>query len=324
MVIPCFRVGAQIVSLLNRIGSEVDRVYVVDDACPEQSGDLVRVALLNGQVRDGDRVCVLTHEVNKGVGGAVITGFRRAIADGFSILVKVDGDGQMDPCLIPEIIRPLRLSIADYVKGNRFFHLESLASMPKVRLFGNSVLSFLTKIASGYWNVMDPNNGFIATNAELIKMIPLHQIDEGYFFESDMLCSLGLIRGVVYEVPMDAFYGKENSSLPLLKVSWQFPLKLFVRAVRRIFYTHFLRDFNACSLALVVGGLLTSVGVTLSVFLGDMAYHGVATSTTLVCLAAAGVILGVQFLLAAIQFDIVNVPVRTLTRVNGCSIFSSK
>ena len=153
VVIPCFRVSRQILDVLGRIGPEVSRVIVVDDACPEHSGDLVE-----RECRD-PRVTVVRHGENRGVGGALVTGYRAALAEGADIVVKVDGDGQMEPTFIPTMIRPIVAGRADYAKGNRFYDLELLRAMPRVRLLGNAMLSLVNKIASGYWDVMDPTNG---------------------------------------------------------------------------------------------------------------------------------------------------------------------
>src|SRR5262249_25404382 len=147
VVIPCFRVRAHILDVLARIGRSVSAVYVVDDACPEKTGDLVE-----STVRD-PRVRVLRHEANQGVGGAVMTGYREALAQGMDIVVKIDGDGQMDPALLPRFTRPIIEGSADYTKGNRFFDVASMKPMPPIRLIGNAALSFMSKLSSGYWDI---------------------------------------------------------------------------------------------------------------------------------------------------------------------------
>ncbi len=152
VVIPSYRVVKHILGVLSAIGPEIWRIYVIDDKCPEGSGDYVEDNCID------TRVVVLRHGTNQGVGSAVMTGYRAAIADGADIIVKVDGDGQMDPALIPNFIEPILAGEADYTKGNRFFYLEEIRAMPKVRLFGNAVLSFMTKLSSGYWDVFDPTN----------------------------------------------------------------------------------------------------------------------------------------------------------------------
>ena len=162
VVIPSYRVASQILDVLKSIGPEVDAIYFVDDACPQGTANLVR------EKCEDPRVIVLSHEVNLGVGGAMITGYRRAIADGAEIVVKLDGDGQMDPANIGRLTRPIHDELADYTKGNRFFDPEYVVSMPKLRLFGNAVLSLFAKLSTGYWDLFDPNNGFTAISVRVL------------------------------------------------------------------------------------------------------------------------------------------------------------
>ncbi len=259
VVIPCYRVGEAIFGVLARIGPEVSRIYVVDDRCPDSTADKV-------EARNTDqRVVVLRHSVNQGVGGALITGYRRALADGMTIAVKLDGDGQMDPALIPRFVKPILAGLADYTKGNRFYHIESLTGMPRARLFGNAALSFLTKISSGYWRVFDPTNGYTAIHTAVLRLIPLDKIARDYFFESDMLFRLSLVRAVVHDVPMDAVYGDEKSGLKIAKVIPRFLARHTANSVKRVFYSYLLRDFQLASVNLIVGAIAV-VGGRSSVF----------------------------------------------------------
>ncbi len=201
VVIPSFRVTRHILGVIASIGPEVQHIYVVDDACPDASGDHV------AQHCSDPRVVVLRHDKNQGVGGAVMTGYQAAIAAGAAVIVKVDGDGQMDGRLIPDFVAPILAGEADYTKGNRFFHLEQLRTMPTMRLFGNAVLSLLNKLSSGYWDVFDPTNGFTALHADAARHLPFSKISRRYFFETDMLFRLNTINAVVVDIPMDAVYG---------------------------------------------------------------------------------------------------------------------
>ncbi|AOU96447.1 glycosyl transferase [Achromobacter ruhlandii] len=204
---------------------------------------------------------VLRNEVNRGVGGAVMAGYRAAIDAGHDILVKVDGDGQMDPRLIPDFIAPIVLGNADYTKGNRFFDLETLRAMPGKRLFGNAVLSFMTKFSSGYWDLFDPTNGYTAIHARVAEHLPFDKISERYFFETDILFRLNLIGAVVVDVPMDAHYADEVSNLKISKIVGEFSLKHIRNSLKRIFYNYYLRGFSIASLELPLGILLFTFGV---------------------------------------------------------------
>ena len=303
VVIPCFRVSRQILDVLGRIGPEVSRVIVVDDACPEHSGDLVE-----RECRD-PRVTVVRHGENRGVGGALVTGYRAALAEGADIVVKVDGDGQMEPTFIPIMIRPIVAGSADYAKGNRFYDLELLRAMPRVRLLGNAMLSLVNKIASGYWDVMDPTNGYTAIHRAALSQLPLDKLDRGYFFESDMLFRLYTIRAVVRDVPMPAKYEDETSSLRIGRIALSFPIKYLRAMVKRIFYSYFLRDFNAATVQFVLALLIGTAGVAFGVdkWMESNA-TGVPATSGAVMLAALPVMVAVQLLLAALQYDLQNVP----------------
>lgn len=307
VVVPCYREKAHILEVLAAIGPEVGRIYVVDDACPEGTGALVRERCPD------PRVTVITHQTNTGVGGATMTGYRRAIDDGAEILVKIDGDGQMDPALVPRLIGPLLRGEADYAKGNRFHDPHGLAEMPAIRLIGNLLLSFATKLASGYWDVFDPTNGFTALHAKVARLLPLDRIARGYFFESDMLFRLYLARAVVTDMPMRARYGSEKSKLRIGSAACEFAWRNLANFGKRIAYTYFLRDFNAASIELMIGMLLFFFGAVFGAWhWGASVATGVPATAGTVILAAVPIILGMQLLLAFLNFDVGNVPRRTL------------
>jgi dolichol-phosphate mannosyltransferase len=303
VVIPCFRVTRHIDSVIAGIGSEVHRIYCIDDGCPDGSGQHIRDNCTDS------RVTVLEHDANQGVGGAVKTGYRQAITDGANIIVKVDGDGQMDPGMIKRFIAPIQAGRADYTKGNRFFRLESLRGMPAARKFGNAVLSFFTKLSSGYWGIFDPTNGFTAIHAKVVRELPLDAISDRWFFESDMLFRLGTLSAVVEDVPLDALYGNEVSSLKISQVLFEFPGKHLANLGKRIFYNYFLRDFSLASLQLLAGTVFLSFGVIFGglKWSGSLA-AGTAVSAGTVMLAALPTLLGFQLLLSFLAFDMSNQP----------------
>lgn len=309
VIIPCYKVKSFVLNVIERIGPEVTHIFIVDDACPEKSG-----AFVEENVRD-PRVMVLFHTQNQGVGGATVTGLKAAYEKGADIMVKVDGDGQIDPTLIPTLVYPITQQLADYTKGNRFFSHEALADMPKIRLLGNSVLSFINKAVSGYWNVMDPTNGFFAIHASALSILPLDKLSRDYFFESDMLFRLSTIRAVVWDVPMTAVYKDEKSNLRIGRVIKEFPQRYIQRLVKRIWYGYFLRDFNACSLQFILGSLALLGGTVFgSATWYTSGVEGVFASPGTVILAALPIILGVQLLIAALAFDVANVPSRPLLK----------
>lgn len=308
-VLPCYRVGERVSAVIAAIGPEIAAIYVVDDACPDGVGDLVKE-----KCRD-PRVTVLRHPVNRGVGAATLTGMRRAVEDGADIVVKLDGDGQMDPALIPALIAPIVDGEADYAKGNRFHELDALREMPPLRLFGNAALSFLSKLSSGYWNVFDPTNGFIAVHGAVLRALPHDKIAERYFFESDMLFRLNLLRAVVADMPMAARYRDEVSNLKIGREIPRFFVAHMRNLIKRLFYSYVLRDFSVASIYLFLS--LTLIPFGGAVGAGAwwwLAAHGEQASAGTVMLAALPVILGVQFLLGFLAFDTASVPVKPVHR----------
>jgi glycosyltransferase involved in cell wall biosynthesis len=311
VVIPVYKVSLFIIELISSIGPEVAAILVVDDACPEGSGKLVEKKL--GHDR---RIKIIFHDRNQGVGAAMISGYQYALEQGADIVVKLDGDGQMNPCLIEDLVAPIISGRADYVKGNRFFMIESLRGMPLLRVVGNSGISFLSKFAHGYWNVMDPTNGFIAIHAAVLQKIPLEKLDRGYFFENDMLFHLATLRAVVCDFPMVSKYGEEKSSLNVLQTLIDFPPKFFVRVIKRFGYNYFLRDFNACSIELVVGLIMVCFGFGFGSFMWIKNYSlGIVSSAGTVMLAGLPVLVGLNLLIAALSYDIANVPTVVLHKL---------
>ena len=307
VVVPCYRTRKHILQLLKRIGPEVANIIVVDDGCPEGTGSCVL------EECHDPRVTVLVHEENQGVGGAVITGYQHALSSGADVIIKLDGDAQMDPALISKFVTPIAQGSADYVKGNRFYSIEDVRTMPRVRLLGNAWLSFLTKLSSGYWNTFDPTNGYTAISAAVLSNLPLNKLSRRYFFESDLLFRLSTVQAVVLDVPMVAVYGDEKSGLNEWRVLPQFLGGNLGNLFKRICYNYFLRGFSIASLELVAGLFLLIFGFVFGI-LGWIASAetGVPASTGTVMLAALPIILGVQLLLSFLAFDIAATPRRAI------------
>ncbi|WP_299987710.1 glycosyltransferase family 2 protein [uncultured Ruegeria sp.] len=303
VVIPCFKVTRHIEDVIARIGPEVEYIFAIDDACPDNSGDFIE------QTIKDPRLKVLRHASNTGVGGAVITGYRAALEAGADILVKVDGDGQMAPELISQFVQPIEVGDADYVKGNRFYSGSAVREMPWVRLFGNAFLSFITKLSSGYWSIFDPTNGFTAIHARALESIDLDRVSKRYFFESDMLIRLGDLRAVVIDIPMRAVYADEVSGIRISRVMIEFLWRHTAATVKRIIYMYFLRDFSLASLNLLFGVILLTFGVTFGAvaWSGSIA-TGVPATTGTVMLSALPIVLGFQMLLFFASYDIASEP----------------
>ncbi|KLU16000.1 MULTISPECIES: glycosyltransferase family 2 protein [Xenorhabdus] len=305
VVIPSYKVKKHILDVITNIGSRVEKIYVVDDYCPDLSGKFVE-----RNCKD-PRVIVLYNKENLGVGGAVMHGYSRALIDGMDIVVKIDGDGQMDPSLIPNFIAPIIAGEADYTKGNRFFNLEKITTMPKIRLFGNAILSFMTKISSGYWNLFDPTNGYTAIHCDVVAHLPLKKISNRYFFESDILFRLNTLKAVVVDIPMNAKYEDEESNLKISKIIGDFLFKHTRNFFKRIFYNYYLRDMSLASLELPIGLSFFIFGVVTGVITWVHTMDsGIPATSGTVMLSGLPIILGLQLILAFIGHDVDNVPKR--------------
>ena len=303
IVIPCFRVQRHILDVIAGLpvlvhGVPIDQILVVDDACPEQSGEFVR------EHCHDPRVAVLRHEHNAGVGAAVVTGYREALERGATLVVKIDGDGQMDPARLPDLLTPLLRGEADYAKGNRFFDVEVVGEMPLQRLVGNAVLSFMSKVSSGYWTLFDPTNGYTAIHVAALRRLPLDKLSARYFFETDLLFRLNTVGAVVEDVPMPACYGDETSNLRIGRIIGPFLAGHLRNFSKRIVYNYFLRDFSLASLQLLLGTVLLGFGAV------HGGYHwwqsvatGIANPLGTIIIAALSVMAGLQLLLAFLAYD---------------------
>lgn len=302
VVIPMYRVEQYIGRVIERIPAWVDRIIAVDDCSPDGSGEAA--------VAVGDaRLVLMRLPQNRGVGGAVMAGFQRAIDLGADILVKMDGDGQMDPSYLPALVQPILDEKADFTKGNRFVHIREIKSMPGNRRAGNLGLSFLAKATSGYWNVFDPTNGYLAIAAQVYKLLDPESIHSRYYFEINLLCEMHLIRAVVVDVPIPARYLGESSSLSIRRTLFEFPPLLLKSLLRRIWIEYFVLDFTLGSLFLVVGIPMIIFGVLWGAagWIHSIRVNVAATTGT-VMIAVLPIILGFQLVLQSFVFDIQNIP----------------
>jgi len=308
VIIPCYRVRATILEVVRAALPHVNAVFCVDDHCPDGSGDVVAEAFASEPA-----VHVIRREKNGGVGAATVMGYQAAMEAGADILVKVDGDGQMDPGLIPKLVQPILDGESDYMKGNRFFSVETVAHMPWTRVMGNAGLSFFSKLSTGYWDLFDPTNGFTAIQARVARELPMEKLHPRYFFESDMLFRLGVLRASVEELPDVAHYGGERSNLSQLHSLSTFPLLHLRNFAKRVAYNYFLRNFSIASLNLLAGFGLLLFGAPFGAWRWATSVEtGFAATAGTVMVAGLPVILGIQFLLSFLAHDISMTPTRAL------------
>lgn len=304
VVIPCYNVSKHIEEVIHSLPQEIDFIITVNDCSTDSTA-----TILENLASTNSKIHVINHSQNQGVGGAMITGYKKSLELNASITIKMDGDGQMDAGNISKLIQPIIDGNADFTKGNRFRDLKALQAMPAVRRIGNLGLSFLIKAASGYWNIFDPTNGFTAIRNETLNSINFNKLHKRYYFETSMIAELYFCSAIIVDVPMQAKYGDEVSGLSSTKTLFEFPPKLLVTFLRRIILKYFLFDFNIGSLYLITGIPLFLYGF----IFGLMKYEyydslGVGAPTGTVILPTLLIILGFQLLLAGLAFDVNNYP----------------
>jgi dolichol-phosphate mannosyltransferase len=307
IVIPSYKVRDSLLGVLESVPALIDKIYVVDDGCPQESGRHV-------EERCKDRrVSVLRMGRNSGVGAATLHGFGQAFADGADIAVKLDGDGQMRAEYLPDLLAPIITGRADFSKGNRFYDLKRLEQMPVVRRVGNIGLSLMTKFASGHWHISDPTNGFLAIHRAAFSRLSEHLIAKRFFFETSLLIHLNIIRATVVDVPVPARYGDETSNLSIVRSLFEFPLKLLQHFCRRVLFRYFLLDINAASVFFVAGVVLFFSGAGFAIYRWhEGAMSGTPQTSGTVALALTPTILGAQMILQAILIDIITPPVHPI------------
>jgi dolichol-phosphate mannosyltransferase len=299
VVIPAYKVAGKILDVVNAVLEQGFSVIVVDDKCPQNSGRLV-----DQQIKSKN-VTVIYHSKNGGVGAATKSGYLEALRKGAEVVVKIDGDGQMDTTLIAKFVEPILSHKVDYVKGNRFGSVEDLKEMPPIRLLGNMFLSFVAKLSTGYWKTLDPNNGFTAINFLTLRKLPLDRIDNRYFFETDMLFRLGVIEAKTADFKMKANYADEKSNLRVRRVIFEFAFKHLRTTLKRIFYKYYILDFRFASFALPLGLFLFWFGILYGLY--NYTYgiiHDTPTSLNALLLIVLTTTTGLQLLLYFITDDI--------------------
>lgn len=300
-VVPAYNEEKMVATVIQTMPDFVDHIVVVDDCSPDNTSAVVTLA-------GDDRVVLIRHEVNQGVGGAIITGHLAAIDLGSDVNVVMAGDAQMDPRHLPSLLDRVTHDGYGFAKANRFFAPESFQGMPAHRVFGNIVLSFMTKLASGYWNLFDPQNGYTAVRTEVLRRIPLHRVSRRYSFENDMLIHLNILQVGAVDVPIPAVYADEVSSIRLRKVVPEL-LNLLTRGFwRRIWYRYVLWSFSPIALLLALGLTLFGVGICIAIWVCFQIIGSVVATAATVMLAALPLMIGSQMLISALQLDILASP----------------
>ena len=302
VVIPAYNEERFIGQVLSSLPGYVDKIIVVDDCSTDDTFRVVTASV-------DPRVVVIKTAHNCGIGEAMCLGYQKALDLGAEVLVKMDGDGQMAPEHLALLLDALIEKGYDYAKGNRFLHGETINQMPAVRIIGNIALTFLTKAASGYWHIFDPQNGYTAIRAGALRSIALEKLDRRFFFENDILVHLNIQNFRVIDIPMPARYGEEVSHVSISKVFLSFPPLLIRRFVRRVLQKYILRNFSPVALFLLLGLPIFTWGVLFGAYLWmHSMVTGTPTPTGGIMLSLVPIVLGFQLILQAIVLDIQETP----------------
>ena len=296
VVVPAYNEEALVGSTVAGIPEFVERIIVVDDASTDAT---------EARAREADkRVKVLRHEKNRGVGAATMTGYREAIADGFEVICVMNADGQMDPEDLETLVRAVASGECDYAKANRLFTAQAWQLIPRTRYIGNAILSFLTKISSGYWHIADSQSGYTAINLESLRLLADDDLYPRYGFPNDLLVHLNVWNRRVRDYPSRPIYGVgERSGIKLRRVIPAISWLLFKGFFWRLKEKYVIRDFHPLVLFYFLGILLFGLGVVSGILYTVLRILGNPIPAATAVLVALLVISGLQFLLFAMWFD---------------------
>jgi glycosyltransferase involved in cell wall biosynthesis len=300
-VVPAYNEEKLIGKVIQTMPEFVDRIFIVDDNSSD-STSAVAEGLHDPRVR------ILRHERNTGVGGAVLDGHRAVVEEGVDIAVVMAGDAQMDPAYLPALLDPIVDEGYGFTKANRFFSMESFSGMPRHRIWGNVILGFATKLASGYWHLFDPQNGYTAIRRTVLERLPLGQIALGYPFENDLLIHLNILNVRAKDVPVPAVYGDEVSRLRVRSTAPQIASVLFRGFWKRMWWKYVLWTFSPIAMLFFSGLLLTLFGFFFGLGVFVLAVSGTTPTAATVMISVGPLLVGVNFLVQALVLDIQESP----------------
>lgn len=298
---PAYNEAAHVGDVVRTMPEFVDDIVVVDDCSSDGTSEAALAP-------NDPRLTLIRHDPNQGLGGSLVDAHKKALELGGDIMVVMAGDGQMDPAYLPDLLRPILEDGYDFTKGNRFFGLGSYAGMPGHRVFGNVALTFMTKVATGYWDMFDPQNGYTATTRHASERVDWDRIVRDYSFENDVLAELGIMRARIRDVDIPAVYGEEISDIKLRKVIPSFVRTLWKAFWRRFWLLYVVRSFSPVALFLFTGSLMLLWSLVYGVWVIVATWGPPVASTGTVMLAVLPFLLGFQLTLAAFVLDIMNTP----------------
>ncbi|MDD5466620.1 MAG: glycosyltransferase family 2 protein [Anaerolineales bacterium] len=300
IVVPAYNEERLIGKVLEIIPDYIDCIIVVDDASSDRTSEIT----LSYKTKMGEKLHLIGHEHNQGVGGAIISGHKLALSLGMQVVAIMAGDGQMSPADLDKILDPVVSGKCDYSKGNRFINGEAWRKMPKLRFFANAGLSMINKIASGYWHIADPQCGYTAISAEALREINLGALSKGYHFENSMLLLLNINNRKVMDVPIQAVYGiGESSGINEAWAVLSFSVYLIRALITRLVVKYIIRDFHPLILFYLFGFIFTSIGLLFGTYLILFRLFIGVVQATSALFATFLFTSGLQLMLFAMWFD---------------------
>jgi glycosyltransferase involved in cell wall biosynthesis len=300
-VVPAYNESKLIGKTIMTMPDYVDIIVVVNDRSTDDTSAVARAV-------EDPRVVVIDHEVNQGVGGAIITGHSKALELGADVNVIMAGDAQMDPQYLPDLLDPICEDGYEFTKANRFYSRTGYSTMPFMRAAGSIALSFATKVASGYWNLFDPQNGYTAVKRSALNRLPLDRVARSYAFENDFLIWLNIANARAKDVSVPALYGDEVSAMNLRKVTWTIGRLLVTGFWRRMLRKHVLQSFSAVALLFFTGLALVTFGALVGVWVLYETLGPPVATTGSVLLSVGPLLTGIHMLVNALMLDIQSTP----------------
>lgn len=301
VVVPCFNEEKQIGKVLESMPEYVDKIVVVDDCSRDNTLKVVKKI----DSKNTDKIHIIEHTKNKGVGSAISSGYIWCRENKIDIAVVMAGDGQMDPIDLDALLDPIAEGVADYAKGNRLITGEAFEKIPFVRYFGNSVLTLMTKAASGYWHVTDSQSGYTALGKRALHLLPLENIFPRYGMPNDFLVTLNIYDMKVVDIPINPLYGIGEKSNMVIHFAIPSILYLMIRLfIKRMVRKYIIRDFHPLIFFYLTGFILTLVAIPLT---ARILYLWLYLRQSITPINALGtgfiIIMAIQFFLFAMWFD---------------------
>ena len=297
VVVPAHNEERLISTVITTMPDFVDRIVIVDDASTDGTSEIVSASA-------DHRVELIRLERNLGVGGATVAGHRQVLAGEADVIALMDGDAQMDPAYLDQLLDPIVDGTAQFTKANRFFGPGTFEGMPRHRIVGNIALSFLTKAASGYWNLFDPQNGYTAMHRKALERLPLDRVAQGYDYENDILIQLNILRVPARDVPVPAIYGDEVSGMRITTVGPRILMRLWRGFWHRMWWKYVLQSFSAVALFFFSGLFAVAVGLAFGTYAVIDSLGPPAATPGTVLLSVAPMLTGIHLLIMSMWLDI--------------------